>query len=444
MHLLRKFALISGSILVVISTLFLYIYNTNQKLKTNRNIALEGVLAFTKQRSYTLGDTLKICVHSAENQIGKLYKLDSVKIYTSIKVEIPSYLQDNFYNSKVGFSTWKENLKIPTSTLKSGLYSLELQNKKGEKTFALPIVIEDKTLEKIVVISNTYSWQCYNIFGGLSNYVDEVTPYILKKLYAWKILLEQPKYLTWYRPNKEISEELLLHSTPYETISKTNLGSRRTIGEWSLLAYLYKKKIKFSLITDDNFTKRNDLEKSQLIIIQTHAEYWTNEMLGKLKYAENLEKNIAIFAGNTAFRTIQKEENNTVRVINQANNIAEITPLIGTFYNEANYQYFAPYEVLLPNHWVFEGANLHKGEIFGTDYGSGFETDQINIYSSNYTLLAQGKNEYSPAHMVIKENTNGAFVFNASSILSAKSIANDSTLQLILHNLIKKSLNSLH
>lgn len=437
---MKKALFFIGFIFLVFCSLVLYLYRANESLKKHRNVDLKGVLAFAKQRSFIHGDSIKICVHNPTKQIGKLYKLDSVKIEMPLQISIDATIQQEQYDVKCGFNQWKENVKIPTSQLQSGLYSFELQNDKGEKTYALPIIIEDKSVNDIVLISNTYTWQCYNPFGGLSNYVDEATPYLLKKMYAWNILVELPKYLPWFRPNVDVSEELLSLQTPIERIDKNNLGSRRAIGEWALISYLYQKKIKFSIISDDNFIQRNDINQAKLFIFQTQAEYWSNEMLGKLKQLQNAQKNIAIFAGNTAFRTIQKEENNTLKVISQANDKAEITPLIGTFYNEANYNFYAPYKVVLPQHWVFEGTNLTLGDTFGTPFCSGFETDQTNIYSDGFTLLAQGKNEFSPAHMVIRENPNGSFTFNASSILFAKSIPQDSTLQQILQNLIKKSL----
>src|SRR5207244_2130591 len=61
----------------------------------------------------------------------------------------------------------------------------------------------------------------------------------------------------------------------------------------------------------------------------------------------------------------------------------------------------APYEVLVPDHWVFAGTGLRRGDRFGTktlherygDGASGHETDKISASSPRgIPLLARGLN----------------------------------------------------
>lgn len=402
-----------------------------------RNIELEDVLAYSKQRSFYIGDTIRFCVHTIENATCVLYRLGEKKEKTTIQFSIPSLKQSNAYHPKTGFS-WHENVRFSSSGIHAGMYVAEIKTKQG-KGFAIPFFLSDTVHHDTYVIVNTYNWQTYNSFAGISNYVDKVTPHLLRKLYAYNWLEKPLIYLPYYRPNIGLSKELLDKKNINETIDKKNLGSRSALALWSFLAFLEKNKINYNLISDDDFTTNNFVEKSRLIFFVNHAEYWTNEMLGKLKYVQDRNVNTVFYCGNTAYRTIQKYEQNTIRVTVQENNKRDITPFIGTFYNEANYYYYSPYKCLKPEHWVFQHCNLKKNQRFGTYYSSGFETDQLNQYSTGFELLAIGENEFSPAHFVIKED-NKKFIINASSILSAKSVIHDSTFSTITLNIIQHAL----
>ena len=86
----------------------------------------------------------------------------------------------------------------------------------------------------------------------------------------------------------------------------------------------------------------------------------------------------------------------------------------------------APYEVLEPDHWIFGGTGLKKGDIFGKkilhqrygDGASGHETDKITPSSPrNIQLLAKGLNvDEGGAQMVFFETPNGGAVFSVGSI----------------------------
>ena len=118
--------------------------------------------------------------------------------------------------------------------------------------------------------------------------------------------------------------------------------------------------------------------------------------------------------------------------------MAKTRALCGSYYTEPTYPKLAPYKVMNASHWVFEGCNLKQGDLFGKLGASGNETDKIGFDTKEFQTLAIGTNYAGPAYMIIKENKNGGFVFNTSSLMFSKYLQRDSVLDRIVLNLIGK------
>ena len=73
--------------------------------------------------------------------------------------------------------------------------------------------------------------------------------------------------------------------------------------------------------------------------------------------------------------------------------------------------------------------------------GSGLEIDIIGEGSEGFEVIAEGLNENDPAHMVFKDNINGGWVFNVSSVVFAGCLNNDKVADKIVENLIDNALN---
>src|SRR5690606_18454554 len=71
---------------------------------------------------------------------------------------------------------------------------------------------------------------------------------------------------------------------------------------------------------------------------------------------------------------------------------------LGTGFSDEGMGTFAPYEVLKPEHWLFEGSGLQKGDLFGlrgiNDLAiSGDETDKVFTGNKkNVEVIARGRN----------------------------------------------------
>jgi hypothetical protein len=126
--------------------------------------------------------------------------------------------------------------------------------------------------------------------------------------------------------------------------------------------------------------------------------------------------------------------------------------LLGVVYTDPGAMTNAPYEVLEPNHWVFAGTGLRKGELFGLKtlhqrYGdgtSGHETDKISPSSPpGIVKLAQGLNpDQGGAHLVIFDTPSGGSVFSAGSITYGPALLCDPVISQITANVMHRFLAS--
>src|SRR5690606_37779483 len=124
--------------------------------------------------------------------------------------------------------------------------------------------------------------------------------------------------------------------------------------------------------------------------------------------------------------------------------------LLGVVYDARGIMTAAPFQVLEPEHWVFAGTGLARGEQFGHESlheripggASGHETDKMSASSPPGTqLLARGLNaDQGGADMTIHHTTSGGAVFSASSITWPASILVDRHVSQITSNVLRKFL----
>src|SRR6185503_18330105 len=124
--------------------------------------------------------------------------------------------------------------------------------------------------------------------------------------------------------------------------------------------------------------------------------------------------------------------------------------LLGVVFTDPGAMTVAPYEVLEPDHWVFAGTGLRRGDLFGTrtlherygDGASGHETDKISPSSpKNAVLLARGLNpDDGGAHLVAFTTPGGGAVFSAGSITYPTALLCDPPTSAITANVLNRFL----
>jgi hypothetical protein len=108
----------------------------------------------------------------------------------------------------------------------------------------------------------------------------------------------------------------------------------------------------------------------------------------------------------------------------------------------------APYRVIDPSHWVFEGTGVKEGDLFGAASlhercpggASGHETDKRTDSSpSNCQVMARGTNPNDGgAEMIFFEAPNGGAVFSVGSINWPSSILVDPIVSATTRNVLKR------
>lgn len=368
-----------------------------------------------------------------------------------------------------GFGQHKHAIHAPE---RSGLYYFHMCGESGA-FYSFPLVVAPtKPRAAIAVLASTNTWNAYNAFGGRSNYImaarmidrpivnskSDLPRYKLSDYGEWK---SAPVFapLSFDRPEPYNHVPADVECTdPIEGRQACHLAP----AEWRLLGWLEQKGHAYDLYADYHLHDGIlDLDNHRVLIISTHPEYWSEAMYrrlkawvsergGKLMYLGGNGINCKVdFSGDgTRMVCINPwpagcESRFNAQVESEAN-------LLGVVFTDPGAMTVAPYEVVEPDHWVFAGTWLKKGDLFGTRtlherYGhgaSGHETDKISASSpKNVQLLARGLNpDEGGAHMVFFETPGGGAVFSAGSITYPAALLCDEPTSLITRNVLDRFL----
>jgi hypothetical protein len=356
---------------------------------------------------------------------------------------------------------------------RTGLYYFHARGESGA-FFSFPLVVAPRTpAAPVAVIASTNTWNAYNAFGGRSNYImaarmidvpivnakADLPRYKLCDYGEWKSNTEFA-LLSFDRPEpyNHVPEDVQC-TDPIEGRQACHLAP----AEWRLLGWLEREGVAHDLYADAQLHDGTlDVDAYRVLILSTHPEYWSVEAYrrvkrwvfergGRLMYLGGNGLNCAVELenGGTAMRCLNqwppgRESRMHARVESEAN-------LLGVVFTDPGAMTVAPYEVVAPEHWIFAGTGLRKGERFGTrmlharygDGASGHETDKISPSSPpNVQLLAKGLNpDDGGAHMVFFETAGGGAVFSVGSITFPTALLCDEPCSRITGNVLRRFLN---
>src|SRR5262249_39167132 len=177
-----------------------------------------------------------------------------------------------------------------------------------------------------------------------------------------------------------------------------------------------------------------DLDAYRVLILSTHPEYWSAEMYWKVKkWVFERGGKLLYLGGNGVNCPVEfLDAGKHMRCLNHwpkefesrfHTHIESEANLLGVVYTDPGAMTAAPYEVIESTHWIFAGAGLRRGQVFGTKIlherysggASGHETDKItNSSPKNIVLLAKGQNpDDGGAQLVYFDTPRGGAVFSA-------------------------------
>jgi hypothetical protein len=379
----------------------------------------------------------------------------------------------HFVETGVGWDSGHgQHRQLIVAPERSGLYYFHARGESGV-FFSFPLVVAPRRAgAPVAVLASTNTWNAYNSFGGRSNYI------LASRMIDQPIVnakSDLPRYrLTNYgewKSNAEFAPLSFDRPEPYnfvpETVECTDpIEGRQAChlapAEWRLLGWLERERIAYDLYSDYQLHAGElDLDAYRVLILNTHPEYWSADAYGRVKrwvferggrlmYLGGNGLNCAVeyLDGGHAMRCLNSwpdgcESRFHAHVESEAN-------LLGVVFSDPGVMTVAPYEVLEPDHWIFAGTGLRRGDHFGLktlherygDGASGHETDKISPSSPpDVRPLARGLNpDNGGAHIVCFETSGGGAVFSVGSITFPTALLCDAPCSRITANVLQRFL----
>ncbi len=338
----------------------------------------------------------------------------------------------------------------------SGIYGAEFSGA-GLMTFRTSFVVRPPpdAHGQLAVIANTNTWSAYNDWGGRSKYT--VIP---------------AHQLGFLRPN------------PY--IHANGAGTNHlTRAELWMLDWLATNGYHYDVYTDLDFHNGiPGLQAYHGLILHTHPEYWSVEMLDRLEDFLEYGGSLMYVGGNGIYEQVVFSPDGTslttypvyycgtrdCRKYNYYRNLDPPRPeraVLGVAYRSDGYQTWAPMQVLEAGHRFFTGTGVSNGEAIGAagvngGGASGWEMDTsipglapdgaiVTAFGSddrgsppaNIELLARGTNAGGyGADMTYYHHPGGGGVFSAGSLSFCGSMVVDTVLQRVVRNVLDEFLQT--
>lgn len=403
--------------------------------------AIEG---FANKVSYYPGDSVYIMASSAIDTLVNLkFYRNGQQLELIFGEDIAIQRQDYFKYSYSYGCEWDTTYSFKLhDNLRSGLYSVVIKNSRGNTDYITFVVKEPRNTKvaDILVIANTNTWQAYNTWGGGSFYRYELND--LGEDIRHSVIV------SFRRPNKADGT----------SGDKGHLAN----AEMHLIRWLEANNIEYAMASDaDIHGSDYQMKDRKALILHAHPEYYTEEMLDHV-LDFNLNGGHLLYLGaNGMYWKVALSDDDQIecRKDGDSHKYTEGSGglwkdlgrspalLVGSHYSSSGYGTYHPFQTLNPGHWIFDGTDLKKGDLFGENSlngggASGHETDKRTVDTpEEFVMLAKGTNpDYGGADMMIRESPGRGMIFSVGSITYTGSLEVDDNVHKITMNVIQKCL----
>lgn len=372
------------------------------------------------------------------------------------------YTQTGVRWNSIGYgSAWHQQKQ--TAPERSGLYYFHVRNERGE-FFSFPWIVQPAAPSaRVAVFTSNVTWNAYNSFGGRSNYVNQRELLSRPTIHARTDLERYTAPGTW--PFEQYGAPLSFdrpepanHVPEGARITDTihgRLACCYAPGEWRLLGWLEREGFACDLYSETELHfGRIPLDEYRVVILNTHNEYVSKDMYFALKHwVTDRGGRLMSLAGCGHLCEFEFLDDTTIRCRQEERHDLRGEPaakLLGLEYSHAGYRSGAPYRVLDPAHWAFQGTGLKHGDLFGgsslngrTPGGaSGLELDKISPDSpANLVHLAKGTNpDGSGADLILYETDSQGAVFAVGSLNWTLACPVDAHVSQVTRNVLERFL----
>jgi len=275
-------------------------------------------------------------------KLNKVHEITDINgVYQNIETKFPSALGCG----------WKPTMKYKMpDDLSSGCYILLLIGNKNNDTSFIPFIVRPSKVDNdIAVVASSNTWHAYNSWGG-QNYYINYTSFPSKYI----ISTERPFDLYVRNPVNETCET-----------SRDHL----LVGERFIWSWLEREGIGYDLYSDADLHSKeifkSMLSNYKVIIISTHNEYWSLEMVDHLKQFVKNGGNVLSLSGNTLYKEVEYKSRSQIVLDGALFRFQDLyeESILGVAHDVRGFTTWAPYKVVKDDHWAFEGTDLKNGEI---------------------------------------------------------------------------------
>jgi hypothetical protein len=388
----------------------------------------------------------------------------------------PGRLQDTSFTSDVGCGLWQTDfcLIVPDGW-SSGIYAAKCVDE-AESLFYVTFIVNPDPAHRndIAVIANTTSWSAYNNWGGYSRYEvptsgDHPLSLLRPNPQASPVTIDDAPF------NADISAKAQLLGALVAPLNSREHSRHLARGELWVLNWLTEAGYTVDVYSDlDLHSGIAGLDGYRAIILSTHPEYWSVEMVDQLIDYLNQGGRLLYLGGNGIYDAVTYTNGDltTMTVHGGVNFPGTVrtrrfrdapisrpeSGILGVQYT-ANVGARVAYQVVMPAplHRFFLKTGLNTGDLFGAGGwnippgatnlnaggASGWEVDTITEFTpSGCELLAVGTNGDPAANMVYYDHDGGGFVFSAGSMTFGGSLVVDSKIQQLVKNVLAECLIS--
>ncbi|WP_207435609.1 N,N-dimethylformamidase beta subunit family domain-containing protein [Sabulibacter ruber] len=336
----------------------------------------------------------------------------------------------------------------------AGYYRALLSSRALEQTSEIHFLVGSPVSgSKVAVLAPMTTWLAYNAYGGQS-------------LYRNAIFDGYVPFASALRPNTALSYQC---TTSYQH----NLQIEANIFQW------FSRHHQADLYPDFYLEAHPELfQEYEVLVLAYHAEYFSDKMYQALReLVFQKQKSLLALGGNQVYWQVRCHQNFTQLECRKNGSFFQNeakrgclwrhTPhpeaqLLGAHFSEPGIGTFAPYKVLAPFHWLFEGTETKEGDLFG-EHGldglpiCGDETDKTTWSSPAQTVvIAKGlnKTEATVPHtyvagdptwngsgggeITLTELSNKHAVLNTGSIQSGSGLGTDRVFTQLIQNFMQR------